>query len=54
MNEQAPNALLAKYMAHVLECEGITFVEWDARPTSFTDAEWAELRAIAASVVDPA
>jgi hypothetical protein len=37
-------ALLLKYINHVGECEGVTFIaDHHRRPDLFTDEEWAEL-----------
>lgn len=43
--------LLRKYMDHVAECEGVTFVE-DGRKRSeqFSEEEWAELQEIDRSI----
>jgi hypothetical protein len=39
--------LLIKYIAHVGECEGVTFIlSWDHVPKPFTPEEWSELVAL--------
>lgn len=40
--------LLTKYMAHVADCEGVTFVNDGTgySDVKFTPEEWAELRAV--------
>ena len=39
--------LLKKYINHVGECEGITFLRYGEKPDFITDEEWAELQKIA-------
>lgn len=43
-------SLFAKYIAHVIACEGVDFInygEWFG--LDFTDEEWTELKALAAA-----
>jgi hypothetical protein len=44
-------ALLEKYIEHVGECEGVTFVDYPS-DVQFTDEERAELRRLA-GITDP-
>lgn len=48
--EAGRSSLLAKYVAHVVECEGADYIEVGTTYGSesrFTPAEWAELQRIA-------
>ena len=56
MTAKAMRSLLAKYIAHIREQEGITFLRDDDREeysdsVKFTDAEWALLIEISKEVV---
>jgi hypothetical protein len=47
-------ALLKKYIRHVFDHEGVTFISSGTMPTEFTDAERTELEALEAEVEDEA
>jgi hypothetical protein len=57
MSELDYRRLLSAYMAHVLDCEGVTFIEDTSNPPrtpydALSAAEQAELRLIKAEVLE--
>lgn len=38
--------LLKRYIGHVYESEGVSFLHWRPAGDLFTDEEWAELQAL--------
>lgn len=46
------HALLMKYIQHVVDCEGISFLEEWQRSKYFSDEEWAELQRLDRQLFD--
>ena len=44
---KALEALIKKYAKHVGDCEGVSFLENRYRDSTWTDAEWTDIRNIA-------